>query len=429
MTSTSSRLGYVYYPDDRHFTQEDLRLWLPILKSLKANWITLYASSERAVPETFLSDLLQAGIEPLILMRGDINDPNPSAMLPLLRSYARWGVKYVAIYDRPNLRSNWSDADWNNKRFLERFVDQLIPLLEMQRTVDLKPVLPPLEPGGDYWDTAFLRSALESLARRGKSDLLQDLHLAIYAWTYSKPIDWGSGGPSRWPEARPYHTPPNCQDQIGFRAFEWYADIAKQVIGHTPPMLVVAGGVASEAVPENGYSDIQIEQTIGLIRALEQKIPDYLLNMTFFCLTAATDTPEINAAWYPAPTSPAPIVEAVQQVLRSQVKEATTPVSKSLKHYVLLPEEIDLNFVWKKMCSFAKTHKPVIGFSKNEARMAYKVTLVGEEKSFSQTLEQELVDAGCVIERLNLDQKQDREASFSPSYPNPAIKYTPLGGS
>jgi hypothetical protein len=427
MTLASSRLGYVYRHDDQHFTQDDLRIWLPILKSLNARWLTVMASSKRTIPESFLTGLLDDGIEPIVLVRGTLGESNPSTLQPLLRSYARWGVHYVAVYDRPNLRRTWMDAEWNRKGVVERFIDHIVPILEFQRSVGLTPVLPPLQPGGDYWDTAFLRSMFEALSRRGKSDLLEDLNLGIYAWTYNKPLDWGNGGQSRWPEARPYYTPPNCQDQIGFRTFEWYADLANQVTGRIPQMLVVAGGAIPDPAVENGYSQPQIEQNVSILRALAE-IPPYVQNFSFDCLTADPASQGCSAAWYPEPTKPAPIVEAIQKVLHSQEKSPHLSTAKTLNHYLLLPDSKALHLAAAELASYIQAHKPILGFSENEARMARKVTLVGGENEFPDTLERELTDAGCMVDRI-VTGAQARDAASSESlYPHTAIRYSPLGG-
>ncbi len=61
-----NRLGFHYYPDDRHYTEKDLSAWLPALSALGAGWLTLRGSAARAVPEPFVRGLLEAGITPII---------------------------------------------------------------------------------------------------------------------------------------------------------------------------------------------------------------------------------------------------------------------------------------------------------------------------------------------------------------------------
>ena len=420
MTLASTRLGYVYRHDDRHYSQDDLRIWLPIFKSLNTRWLTLYASSERTIPESFLTGILGAGIEPIIVIRGKLGEANPNTMQPILRSYARWGVHYVAVHDRPNLRGNWTDVEWNNNRVVERFLDHTIPLLELQQSIGLTPIFTALEPGGDYWDTAFLRTAFEVLVRRGKSELFEKLHLGAYAWTYDKPLDWGTGGQSRWPEARPYHTPSGCQDQIGFRTFEWYADLANYVIGQTLPVLIFAGGAIPDPSIYIGHSQAQIEQNVSILRALSD-LPEFVRNFSFDCLTAVTGSSGCNAAWFTEPTKPTPIVDAIQKILSSQEKSPSISSSKMLDHYILLPDSKHLNSAIAELTHFIQTHKPILGFSKNEARMAQKVTLVGGENEFPKDLERELVDTGCVVDRI-VTQEQAGDtvlsaSAYPPAYP------------
>jgi hypothetical protein len=78
------------------------------------------------------------------------------------------------------------------------------------------------------------------MLRRGHRSLVEDLHLAIYARTFGKPLEWGYGGPKKWAANRPYNTPDDSQDQIGFRTFDWYAATAESVVGKTLPMIVGA---------------------------------------------------------------------------------------------------------------------------------------------------------------------------------------------
>ncbi|NIN66175.1 MAG: hypothetical protein GTO63_16070, partial [Anaerolineae bacterium] len=246
MRDPVSRLGYHYFPDDRHFAASDLETWLPVLQSLSAKWITLQASPKRAVPEPFLRGLLDAGVEPIIHIPCQVDSLRLPDLSPMLASYGRWGVRYVVVFDRPNMKSSWNPSEWSRADLIERFLDQMSPVLHAQKEAGLRPTLPPLEPGGDYWDTAFLEGSLEGLVRRSAAVRPEDLTLALYAWTYGKPLNWGAGGQARWPEARPYRTPPKSQDQFGLHIFDWYAAVAQDTVGQVLPMLVIAGGALPE---------------------------------------------------------------------------------------------------------------------------------------------------------------------------------------
>ncbi|HMK09671.1 MAG TPA: hypothetical protein VK449_11640, partial [Anaerolineales bacterium] len=213
MAPSISRLGFQYYPDDRHFTPADLAAWLPVLRSFGTGWLVLRASATRSVPEDFLRGLIDDGIEPIVHLPAQIGRMSLPDVEPLLRAYAAWGVRRVVLFDRPNVRASWEASEWSRAGIVERFLDRALPFWNLQTDLDMEPIVSPLEPGGDYWDTAFLEGVLRGLARRGQESLLDRLALGAYAWTFGRPLDWGAGGPSAWPESRPYHTPEGSQDQ------------------------------------------------------------------------------------------------------------------------------------------------------------------------------------------------------------------------
>ena len=80
------------------------------------------------------------------------------------------------------------------------------------------------------------------MQRRGQTHLLETLILSANAWVDSRPLDWGAGGPERWPNARPYRTPVDHQDQRGFYIFDWYLAISQSVLGNPLPVILVGAG-------------------------------------------------------------------------------------------------------------------------------------------------------------------------------------------
>ena len=156
MSSPLSRLGFHYFPDDSHYTGRDLEQWLPVLLKLAARWLVLSASPKRSIPEPFVRGIVEAGIRPVVWIKSGMSDTSPRELAPLLTSYSAWGVQEVVVFDRPNQRTSWTTTDWSRPDLVERFVDRMLPILQLEKSVGLNPVFPPLEPGGDYWDTAFL---------------------------------------------------------------------------------------------------------------------------------------------------------------------------------------------------------------------------------------------------------------------------------
>lgn len=402
MPTTNSRLGYVFSPEEVDITRDDFRIWKSRLQSLGARWLILHASTERAVPESMIEELQDIQVEPIVFMPNPVDSLRAAKLGSLFRSYARWGLHYAVVYDRPNLRTQWPLSEWGRKGLVERFLDLTIPILEEQAEAGLQPVFPALEPGGDYWDTAFLKSSLHSLARRGKQDLLKCLALGVYVWTFGKPLDWGAGGAERWPEAKPYRTPPDSQDHKGFRIFEWYAQVAREVLQRELPLLVIAGGVRPQDAKPNRNVDLHTEQNLAIARAfLDGQIPDYVLNFGFYYLHSPRINPGDSAAWCPENDQPLPIVTALQDLLKQPSVEHKAAIRKPLRHYILLPSKLKEYATWQEALPYALSAKAVVGFSTKEARMAHQVTLFGDQASFDPRLMQDLRFAGCEVEHLS----------------------------
>ncbi len=196
----NTRLGFHYFPDTSHYRENDLLAWIPELRSLGTSWLTLVSPIDRAIPELFIHGLLSAGIEPILQFPFNLSEPPyPGDISMLFEAYAKWGAHYIILFNRPNSRSAWSIANWTQEDLVERFLDRFLPLAEVAAKAGLNPVFPPLEPGGNYWDTAFLHTALQSLLRRKKHALIDHLTLSAFAWSNERSLNWGAGGPERWP--------------------------------------------------------------------------------------------------------------------------------------------------------------------------------------------------------------------------------------
>ena len=436
-----SRLGFHYFPDTVHYSEHDLQSWLPELQKLGASWITLLAPTERAIPEYFINSLIDAEIEPILHFVMPINgSANDESLRLLLRSYARWGVRYVVLGDRPNNRSSWTTNSWAQLKLVERFLDIFLPQAKFALNEGLLPVFPPLEPGGDFWDTAFLRTALCSIKRRGFETLLERLVLGAYAFTENRQVNWGSGGPARWPGARPYETPPGVQDQIGFRIFDWYETISKEEIGSSLPILLLRAGsrpgdhqdLTLPKVDEVLHADknLEIARLIANdsnVDASYDPIPDEVLACNFWLLSAAKSSEFVSHAWFQPDGEKLLVIDRLQKWLANfrdreetwgfeetkSVKELRTKLERSIDeggedsgliaHYLLLPlyswgaAEWDLELIQPLIQEF----HPTVGFSLSEACLASRVTVVGSEEVISEDALQMLREAGCTVDRMS----------------------------
>jgi len=459
-----TRLGFHYYPDTWHYRQNDLSQWLPELKALGASWLTLMAPMDRAIPEAFLKGLVQEGIQPVLHFHLPLTHPIPPSSLDLLfHAYAEWGVRYVVLFDRPNRRTSWSASAWAQSDLVERFLDLYLPLANAALQAGLTPVFPPLEPGGDYWDTAFLRAALASMVRRRQDSLLSALHLGAYAWADEHPLNWGAGGPERWPGARPYFTPMGQEDQRGFYIFDWYLAQAQAVLGEPRPILLLGAGSRLKSQPNHPNYEVDeiahATTNLAIARLLTQSDPlnkafepvsPYVLACHFWLLTSAPDGPYAPQAWYQPDGYVLPVVTAMKQwvekisqgtkaapvpnqplvapqsgniapeiALSPEMAEALTqpetapsscsnasppqpPSPHPIAHYLLLPLHDWGAVEWHLEVArpYILRHHPTVGYSLDEARLAQRVTVIGGEQIFPEALLEDLRRHGCQVTRI-----------------------------
>ena len=114
-----------------------------------AQWLVLETPSERAIPEEFLRPLIASQIEPILKLSMPLTDPpKPADLEVLINVYAGWGVNYIALFDRPNTLSAWSQETWVQQHLVNRFLDAFLPLADMVCAAGMKPIFPALEPGG-----------------------------------------------------------------------------------------------------------------------------------------------------------------------------------------------------------------------------------------------------------------------------------------
>ncbi len=431
ISTKRSRMGFHYYPNTMHYTEKDAEIWIPEIKSLGAGWLVLTSEYERAIPEAFLTALKNAGIEPIIQFESNLSrQQTTSDIRTLLEAYSRWGVKTVSFFDRPNVRSSWPGSEWAQNGLVERFLDRYIPLASLAMDCDIVPLFPALEPGGNFWDTAFLSLSLLSLFRRNRIDLVENLVLSSYAWTHDKTLNWGAGGPERWTDARPYFTPPGEQDQLGFRTYEWYLANAAMFIQKPVPVFLFGAGVPHR--PQNiVHKDWTDEKHTAICLAILELLknnqvadPDSptmpldpmsnsVLGVNFWLLADDESSPHAADAWYRPDGSTRQIVTELKsrivdiKTLRAEMPpdglgKGIAAEAHPIKHYVLLP-----SYEWGAadwhldvIRPFVKKYLPTIGFSLQQAALAEKVTVIGNSTSFSDEQLNILRESGCDVERI-----------------------------
>jgi hypothetical protein len=385
--------------------------------------------------------LTSSGIEPVLHLPLQAGEPASSQDLSvLLHTYARWGLHYVILFDRPNSRKAWTPATWAQSDLVERFLDRFLPAARTTVQAGLIPVFPPLEPGGSYWDTAFLRATLQGIERRGQGDLFDRLVLSAQASSGERPLNWGAGGPERWPEARPYATSPGGEDQRGFYIFDWYTTVARAATGCEFPFLLLKAGSHSSgngsgkgpllneeahamrnlaiAAAAAGTSQEPVSKsTPGLEGTPEPgssstlpPLPSKILSVNYWLLAAEANSPHAARAWYNLDGSPSLAAislrkwndQAAEKAGRSAAKSILNENNHPLAHYLLLPayEWGVTDWHLSLVRPFLKKHRPVLGFSLDEAAYASRVTVIGGPLEYPDSALERLRQAGCLVERI-----------------------------
>ncbi len=323
------RIGFHYFPDTLHYRYQDLKNWLPELKSMQTSWMLLIAPPDRAIPEPFIRGLLQNKIEPVLHFNCSPETLGTVQNVELLiRAYSRWGVKKIIFFDQPNVRTSWSASGWTQKNLVDQFLDHFIPYANLALQYGITPIFPPLHPGGDYWDTVFLRSALTKILTRDEL-LIDQMQLSAYAWTWGKSLNWGAGGPEVWTNNRPYSDPTE-PDQRGFRAFEWYNQITDNILGKTLPIFLLGAGAQYpfHHKQEANYAKNGLTGTATMIanlmygekvitndmqNELLEPVADNIVCAFYWLLTAAEGDPYAAQAWYQPNEERLPVVKAFQR--------------------------------------------------------------------------------------------------------------------
>lgn len=428
LSCNASILGLHYFPDQEHYTAKDLSLWLPLLQELHIKWLVLFADSRRAIPESFLAPLVAAGIQPVLWFRDSLaHPPDPHDVQPLLRCYGQWGVRHVIFFDRPNMQASWPRSTWASANIVEKLLDGFLPLAKLAEESGLSPVLPPLQPGGDYWDTTFLRTLLRSLRKRIDQGILRTMELSAYGWTQGHSLAWGAGGPERWPVDGPSLVTSDQENHLGFHVYEWYLALAESELGVKLPLLMLQAGLPADGVclgegeesrlaARTGelVSDLLSQDPGALANRIGSAVPEEWVSVNFWLLSATTGDKASCFAWFSEDGKPTKIGLAVEQAEANAPgisDGASTPelLAKGvrehpLRHYLLVPVYPWGISEWhlKALQPLIQKDHPVVGFSVREARMAKKVTVVGDPSIFPDETVRALRLAGCEVERLPL---------------------------
>jgi len=341
-----------------------------------------------SIPTLAINTLNQESIQVDIFLKIDHYDAcDLTSCQEIINNLANLQVDHVILFDRPNRQQFWGPQIWVKADLVALFLEKYIPLAEECLQKGLTPVFPPLQPGGDYWDTAFLRLSLLRLKEKNATSVLNSLMLSTYCWTYGHTLDWGAGGPECWPSSTPYNTPENSQDQQGFHTYEWYQAHVKAVLDKTVPILLLEAGRSAECglassslTLENQSATVQaiLEQLYGQesSNSAEDNTSDMLPEEIKICnFLVDLDWASLQDLFSKVPHPQMIVSDANDD---SNAHEQKTSSQEPIQHYLLLPDESWLNNEEKAtlLQPFIHRYHPVVGTSLDDAAHAQEITLV-----------------------------------------------------
>ena len=388
-----NRLGFHYFPDCLHYAEKDIQSWLPALKEINAQWLFIQSPVNRAIPEEFIRSFSNHGINLVIDFNTRLSSPIDWHDLDLLiELYGKWGVKYAMLNKNPNQKFAWVASQWGDAHLIDSVMDDFIRFGSLCLENRIRPVFPLLTPGGDYWDLAFLKTALLKIKKDAPVSIQNNFVLSAAAWDWNKPLDWGAGGQASWPNVKPYKLPQEGQNQLGFRTYEWYAPIASEVFGKTIPILLLQAGTAND--PQNseiGPQSSGFEKLMAIYHLLKgenvyesldgsqliKPITSDVIGCCFYLLSS--EQPAHQACqWFSTDGMRLPPAQAVfirEQGTEEKNTEIETVELQPKLHfrhnrYILISEELqpETPTLLEMLHPYIEKFKPMIGFSTAEAK-------------------------------------------------------------
>jgi len=399
-----NRLGFHYFPDTLHFTEKDIALWLPILMKLGVKWLVLRSPITRAIPENFIRSFSSSRIELIIDFDYPLNfELDFSDLETLIAAYAKWGVNYAVLNRAPNCKKSWGEKKWINPRLVEDHIKQFNQFSQCCLGNGVFPVFSPLYPGGDYWDLAFLDKSLDILNKTASVKVRNNFILSAFAWHWGKSLNWGAGGANQWPQAKPYKTPEDSQNQIGFRNYERYTEIAFKKLGKIPSIILFESGLSNGDQKQIKQSEEPDLEKLRLIHRLmkdenvyDPENSDSLLNPispqvianNFYILSADDNSGEVYR-WFSAAGEKSLPGQAVfmKNIIKKSKNESVTAfqddISKSksdfsFKRYILIAEPLNsqLDSFFRQLQPYLDKYQPLIGSSMEDAsKSAYVIAI------------------------------------------------------
>lgn len=403
MDKVVTEIGLQYFTSQEYLINQQLNSWLPSLQRIGASAVVFSAGFDFAVPEDVIQCAINNQLKPVVHFTTILPTAQHFGEVSYLFDlYAKWGVESVILGDKPNIRDSWGMGEWRHENLINQFLNRFVSLAQHSIEVGLIPVFPPLQPGGEFWDTAFLELALEGLKQRQVWRVLDDLVLSSYGYTFNKPLTWGRGGPERWSISKPYSTPEGQEDQLGFHNFEWMEAISQKVTRENLPVMILDAGSPGKGNLDNYLESVQKILNACQNRQSNEVIGDDLITMNesvSLCAFSLDTLDKCHGGKLDIST-----LEKIfgQRSVQEKMDMPQASNAKFIHHYLLLPKHESgvSDVVLNKVRPFIKKYQPTIGFSLEEASLAEKVSIFPDPLLFTTTEVNRLRSAGCVVQVL-----------------------------
>ena len=423
---TISPIGFHYFQDTEHYRAADLKQWVPILKELGCQWLVLTSEISRSIPEPFLKGIHENGIQTIVEIQAHISNIKDDQNIELLlHQYGAWGVKAVQVSGNPNMKTYWGNA-WVRQNIIKEFYNGFLYFSELAISKGLSPMIPVLVPGGDFWDTAFLHYLLEQFIDNNHKDVVRKVILSAGGWSFDHPLAWGEGGHDIWTETRPYLTPSGSEDQIGFHTYEWYLEIAREVLGKNLPIFLFGLGEESPFTQESKKEKVDSfdERVLEICNYLVDEPNPFSYNEWIVAgeFSRLNSLSKEKSGFYTNGQPNSSLISGFQEIMggRSLKGEKNNGggsqasinhsifVDKVIEQYLLLPvyEWGVSDWHLEIIKPYVHKHKATIGFSPEEAKYAKLVILVGDTGVIGCDIETMLKDYQCEVIRITGDDKE-----------------------
>ena len=398
----TNKFGFHYFRDVENFTLSEAKKWANVLLDFNVKWLVVQNPKNRAIPEYFIKSFSSAKITIIV----DFNltsykDFNLSEIEPLLNVYGKWGVKYANLFHQPNTQAFWGESKWNSMDIVKAHSGSFHNFAKLCMDKNIVPVFPPLHPGGEYWDLAFLERSLSLIKTDLPQFIIDSMSMSVYGWDWNHPISRNTNGKLKPSTMKPFAERTSSKNQIGFRTYETYLKIAERVLGNKLPVVIFEAGIPNGNFRDNEYVKEKREVNLTTITKLlagenvydpqDQSqilasIARDVLCCNFFVLAVDSDERYQPYGWFNPDGSPTHLTSSIHPLLATGNRGSKHPVIKekisnahyAYNRYIYFSHSLmnEMPALLEVLDPYIRKFKPRIGFSLMDAEKSAHILII-----------------------------------------------------